>query len=72
MAKKITQPFSILDGKDVELISTKGNLAFMKIMEYSQAVSVLAGNHPTIKKKNGWVYKIYQLGGSQFKDVQKI
>jgi hypothetical protein len=72
MAKPKPEPVSILNGKDVELISTKGDLAYMKILEYSQAVAVLSGKHPTIKKKAGWVYKIHQVGNSQIKNIIKI
>jgi hypothetical protein len=67
--KEIVSP---LAGKDVELVSTKGDVAYLKIMEYTEAVSVLSGNHPTIKKKAGWVYKIHQIGNSQIKNIIKI
>jgi len=67
--KEIVSP---LDGKDVELVSTKGDVAYLKIMEYTEAVSVLSGKHATIKKKPGWIYKIYQIGNSQFKNIKKL
>jgi hypothetical protein len=70
--KAKTEPVSILVGKDVELVMTKGELAFLKILEYTEAVSVIKGNHPKMKKKSGWTYKIHQIGNSQFKNIKKL
>jgi hypothetical protein len=67
--KEIISP---LAGKDVELIFTKGDRAFKRVMEYTEAVSVLMLKHPTIKKKPGWTYQIHQIGNSQFKNVKEI
>lgn len=73
MAKKQTSSSFILNPETkVELVSTKGEKAFLKIMKYEEAVKVLQGKHPTLKKKKGWIYKIYQMGFSQFKEVTKI
>lgn len=70
--RQTTSPVSISLETQVELVSTKGDKAFLKVMKYEEAVQVLKGKHPVMKKKPGWNYKIYQLGFSQFKDVQKI
>jgi hypothetical protein len=45
----------------VEVISIRGGQVFKKEMPYQEALN--------IKKKKSWVYKIYQLGFSQFKII---
>lgn len=73
MAKRQTSSPVILNPETkVELISTKADKVYLKVMEYQDALNVLKGKHPTVKKKPGWIYKIYQMGFSQFKEVIKV
>lgn len=73
MAKKQNQTSFILNPETkVELVSTKGEKAYLKVMKYEDAVKVLKGKHPTLKRTKGWVYRIYQMGFSQFKEIIKI
>ena len=42
----------------IELVATRGNEVFKKIMTYGEALEV--------KKKTWWTYKYYQIGFSQY------
>lgn len=56
----------------VEVVSIKGESVFKTNTTYGDALLWLQGKHPTKKKKKGFVYKIYQKGFSQFKNIKEI
>lgn len=63
MAYKKKSDFNILPMETkIEFIATKGEKVFKKVMEYGEALNT--------KKKKGWVYKYYQIGFSQFSNIE--
>lgn len=72
MKKKEPQPSTMNFNPDVELIMVKGDKVFSEIMEYNEALKIIQNKHPVRKKKKGWIYKIYQIGFSQFQNKKSL
>jgi hypothetical protein len=72
MAKEKRDILPIPAETEVDLIFLKGDVVCSKTMPYSEALQVIDNEHPVIKKKNDWTYKIYQVGFAQYSNIKKV